>query len=182
MDPRVLEVSDISTVTEGKGESQNNALQDEARELFMRPNTTKDTQSITSGDSNEGFLEQRARANSENPEVKEAYRQFLEATKGMDPKLVEDSLNLATDLAEKGLSKIPGLGGGDAAKAPEGEEGLVDPRVSGVLQTIMRKFTNPLVVRDIIMVGKDLVQIAMSPQGRQLITDLKSLVKNLKDA
>ena len=189
MDPRVLEVKDITTVIEDKDSSSaRNAFQDEAFDCMKKGATSSDKQGITGGDNDGDFLNERAKRNAENPEVQDAYKQMLEATKGLDPKLVEDSLNLAADLAESGLAnKLPGI-----AKAAEEmrkeqntaaeEGGLVDPRISSAWQTILRKFTNPLVIKDVVNIGKDLAQIAMSPQGRALIADIRSLVQHFKEA
>ena len=204
MDPRVLEVRDIRSVIDDK-DTGRNALQTEALDSMSKRAVSmpSDSRSIAGGDSGgDEFLKQRARAN-ETPEVKEAYKQLLEATKGMDPKIVEDTLNLATALAESGI-KLPAMTAAaaeqarateqgkpedqskaDKAKvAADGEEepGLVDTRISGIYQTLLHKFTNPLVIKDLINVGKDLAQIAMSPQGRALISDMKDLVKHFKEA
>lgn len=193
MDPRVLEVKDITTVIEDKDSgSARNAFQDEAFDCMKKCATSaNEKQGITGGD-NGDFLNERAKRNAENPEVQEAYKQMLEATKDLDPKLVEESLQLASDLAESGLAgKLPGLAKAAGEMKPEAEakaaaegseDGLVDPRISGAWQTILRKFTNPLVIKDVVNIGKDLAQIAMSPQGRALIADIRSLVKHFKEA
>lgn len=194
MDPRVLEVRDIRSVIDDK-DTGRNALATEAFDSISRRNFASNDNRTAGGDSSgDDILQQRARAN-ETPEVKEAYRQLLEATKGMDPKVVEETLNLASSLAESGI-KMPALTASAAEQAKEQnkakddksqgsseeEPGLVDPRISGIYQTLLRKFTNPLVIKDVITVGKDLAQIAMSPQGRALISDMKDLIKHFKEA
>lgn len=194
MDPRVLEVRDIRSVIDDK-DTGRNALATEALDSMSRRNFASNDNRTAGGDSSgDDILQQRARAN-ETPEVKEAYRQLLEATKGMDPKVVEETLNLASSLAESGI-KMPALTAAAAEQAKEQnkakgdksqgsseeEPGLVDPRISGIYQTLLRKFTNPLVIKDVITVGKDLAQIAMSPQGRALISDMKDLIKHFKEA
>lgn len=195
MDPRTLEVRDIRSVIDENDKSRN-ALTTEALDSMSRRNfASSDSRTASSDNSGDDLLQQRARAN-ETPEVKEAYRQLLEATKGMDPKVVEETLNLASSLAESGI-KMPALTAAAAEQAKgqdqtkpaaektqggDEEPGLVDPRISGIYQTLLRKFTNPLVIKDVITVGKDLAQIAMSPQGRALISDMKDLIKHFKEA
>ncbi len=195
MDPRTLEVRDIRSVIDEKDNSRN-ALTTEALDSMSRRNfASSDSRTASSDNSGDDLLQQRARAN-ETPEVKEAYRQLLEATKGMDPKVVEETLNLASSLAESGI-KMPALTAAaseqakgqdqskpaaEKAQSADEEAGLVDPRISGIYQTLLRKFTNPLVIKDVITVGKDLAQIAMSPQGRALISDMKDLIKHFKEA
>lgn len=181
MDPRVLEVRDFAPANENKGGED--AFSEVRNLMSSRPDAAKDdtqNNAVTDGD---GLLKERAARASEDPMVKEAYKQLLEKTKGIDPKIVEDSLNLASDLAATGL-KFPGMGAAGEIKPSTGEqqEAFLDPRVSGAMGRIVQKFLNPLVIKDIINIGGDLAQIAMSPQGQQLIADIKSLVIHLKQA
>lgn len=180
MEPTVLEVEKTNPAADRKGSAD---AWDDVRTLTFTPlDQNKETENTAFGGGSD-FLSERAKKNAENPEVQQAYKEFLQQTKGLDPKVVEDCLKLAGDLGETGI-KFPALGATSEAKqeAQEGEQGLVDPRVSGVFQTILRKFTNPLVIKDVINIGRDLAKIAMTPEGQQLISDIRSLVKHLKEA
>lgn len=178
MDPRVLEVIDVKSPVEEK--DNKDAFGDLRNLMSSRPETNKETQNEAVGDFS---LDARARKVADDPQVKEAYKQMLEKTKGLDPKLVEDSLNLASDLAATGF-KFPGMGvAGDIKPgSAEQQEAFLDPRVSGAFGRIVQKFMNPLVIKDVINIAGDLAKIAMSPEGQQLITDIKSLIKHLREA
>lgn len=186
------EINDFSPVV-NEGNNSKNDLLDEARSLSFAPiaekserkSTSNDNQSAAGDQSIAQAIESRARRNADNPDVQKAYKEFQSATKDLDPKMVEDCLNLASDLAESGI-KLPGMlkaEGNPEQKPEQSIDGAANEiALSGMWQTLMRKFTNPLVIKDVINIGKDLAQIAMSPQGRQLIADFRSLVVHLKEA
>lgn len=186
------EINDFSPVV-NEGNNSKNDLLDEARSLTFAPiaekserkSTSNDNQSAAGDQSIAQAIESRARRNADNPDVQKAYKEFQSATKDLDPKMVEDCLNLASDLAESGI-KLPGMlkaEGNPEQKPEQSIDGAANEiALSGMWQTLMRKFTNPLVIKDVINIGKDLAQIAMSPQGRQLIADFRSLVVHLKEA
>lgn len=190
---RATEINDFSPVV-NEGNRSKNDLLDEARSLTFAPITEKserkssadDNQSAAGDQSIAQAIESRARRNADNPDVQKAYKEFQSATKDLDPKTVEDCLNLASDLAESGI-KLPGMLKAEGSPEQKSEQSITDGTaneiaLSGMWQTLMRKFTNPLVIKDVINIGKDLAQIAMSPQGRQLIADFRSLIVHLKEA
>lgn len=198
---RAAEVNDFSPVVNEGSNSKNN-LFDEARSLTFTPIEARNESQKSATDTKQGIvgdqsavseeIAARVKRNGDNPDVQKAYKEFQQSTKDLDPNVVEDCLNLASDLAESGI-RIPGMlkaeQGADQNSEKKtdqslGENGqeLFEPRISGALQTLLRKFSNPLVIKDVINVGKDLANIAMSPQGQQLIRDIRSLVVHLKEA
>ena len=188
---RATEVNDFSPVT-NDGNSSRNDLLDEARVLTFAPVESKNGDTRSGGDRNQSAgaeqenaeqIALRVRNHGDNPEVQRAYKEFQKATKDLDPKMVEDCLNLASDLAESGI-KLPGMLKADQStdQLQRDEDTANEIAMSSVFQTLLRKFSNPLVIKDVINIGKDLANIAMSPQGRSLIANFRSLVVHLKEA
>jgi hypothetical protein len=192
------EINDFSVILNDR--NNKNDLLAEARSLTFAPTENKKEAQKSAADSTQAAageqsaieeLATRVRRNADNPEIQNAIKEFQKSTKGMDPKVVEDCLNLASDLAESGL-KIPGMLKAEQNGEQNGEQKTDQPlldengqeiaALSGVWQTLLRKFSNPLVIKDVINIGKDLANIAMSPQGQSLIRNFRSLVVHLKEA
>lgn len=119
----------------------------------------------------------------ETPEIKAAYAQLLERTKGLDPKAVADGIAFSGDLAASGL-KLPGLTPSDNSKLEPNTKldpnDIAHPAVSDAYHTLLQRGFNPVLIVDALTVAGDVAQIAMSPQGRKLVEDIKTLISHVR--
>ncbi len=192
MDPRVFDAKDSAVVTEDKGASS--AFHEEARAwMSQRPEPAAARQATNCGDKCNDKVAAKFEG-PETPEVKEAYKNLLDKTKGVDPATVADSINLFADLAatggsgsvsnmaqafekEKGADKLSA----NAQFSPETvNSNAVEPAIAGSYMQLLQRGFNPTLITDVLNVAGDVAAIAMSPQGRKLFEDVKSLISHIR--
>jgi hypothetical protein len=172
----MLEVRDQGkTAGEDKGASN---WQDEVRNLTFKPDS-----STKSGDKTNEVTAKRDTA--ETPEVKAAYQKMLEKTKGVDPVAVADSINLFGDLAAAN-GNVPKLSMPvEKNDNKAADNGIVDPnaveeRVAKAYTGLLQRGLNPVLIVDVLNVAGDVAAIAMSPQGKKLFEDIKTLISHIR--
>jgi hypothetical protein len=117
---------------------------------------------------------------------------MLDKTRGVDPVAVADSLNLFGDLAATGtnVSKIAQAfeKEKDADKNTDNKVGAnvsvspdaVEPQVAQAYTKLLQRGLNPVLIVDVLNVAGDVAAIAMSPQGRKLFEDVKTLIGHIR--
>ena len=184
MDPRVLEAKDSAVLTDDKGTQ--NVWHEEARDWMSKRPEAKNTGSDKTKDTGSTKVE-----DVETPEVKAAYKNLLEKTKGLDPLSVADSLDLFGDLAASGanVSKVAqSLKDNSSDTKPDARAGSKDvvspetaePAVAGAYTRLLARGFKPVLIIDVLKIGGDVAAIASSPEGHRLFEDLKTLVGHLK--
>jgi hypothetical protein len=163
------------------------AWHEEARAWMSRRPEESAANSTKCGDYREEMVKTKVE-NPETPEVKAAYKALLEKTRGADPVVVSDCLNLFGDLAVSG-SDVSRFKNNSQANRPSNARTeqdntfnplTVEPGVSNAYARLLQKGLKPVVIVDVLNVAGDLGAIATSPEGRKLFQDVKALVSHLK--